>query len=463
MKTPIVDFVTKYGNDSNKLRLHMPGHKGFSLTGFEKYDITEIPGADSLYEAEGIIAKSEENASKIFNAGTFFSTEGSSLCIRAMLYLALNGRSVTNKNSADIPLGGSINTSGRPWILAGRNAHKTFLSASALLDFDIQWIYPREEESYLSCKVTADEVEDIITSAPSKPIAVYVTSPDYLGNRVDIKAIANVCHKYGVLLLVDNAHGAYLKFLPKSEHPIDLGADMCCDSAHKTLPALTGAAYLHIGSHLAFSHSQVKNALALFGSTSPSYLILQSLDAVNGYLSTAYQTRLSIFVKWVKELKQSLKENGYELIGDEPLKITISAKDYGYTGHELAEELAKKDIICEFADPDYLVLMLVPEISESGLNRIKEALTDISPREKIKKKAPKFQKQEQVMSIREAMFSQGELLPVEDCKGRILQAATVGCPPAVPIAICGERLDRHAVECFKYYGIDFVTVVEGLM
>ena len=481
MNTPICDFVEKYANDSNKLRLHMPGHKGFSLTGLEKYDITEIPGADSLYEASGIIAQSEQNASKIFDAGTFFSTEGSSLCIRAMLYLALNGTSMEN----------GPNSSDRPWILAGRNAHKTFLSAAALLDFDIEWIYPKKEEDYLSCEVLADEVEERITSAPSKPIAVYITSPDYLGNTVDVKAIAKVCHKHGVLLLVDNAHGAYLKFLPKSKHPIDLGADMCCDSAHKTLPALTGAAYLHVAKHmlaetelssayktkksiskkgvwlgkreqerLLFSREQVKNALALFGSTSPSYLILKSLDAVNEYLSWSYITRLSIFVGCVEALKKSLIESGYELIGDEPLKITIRAKDYGYTGYELAEELAKKDIICEFCDPDYLVLMLVPEIYQKGLMRIKEALMDIPSREKIAKKSPKFRKLKQVMSVRKAMFLQGELLPVEECEGRILQAATVGCPPAVPIAICGERLDAHAIACFRYYGIDSVAVIK---
>ena len=446
MKTPIVDFVADYANNPNKLRLHMPGHKGTNVIGMEQNDITEIPGADSLYEANGIIAQSEENASNIFNARTFYSTEGSSLCIRAMLYLALVNNSIKGE---------------RPWILVGRNAHKTFLSAAALLDFDIRWLYPKKEESYLSCQVSFDEVERILADAKSKPVAVYITSPDYLGNRVDIEAIARVCHKHGVLLLVDNAHGAYLKFLPESEHPMDLGADMCCDSAHKTLPALTGAAYLHIGMHMPDEYaSQAKNALALFGSTSPSYLILQSLDAVNKYLMGDYKEQLHVFMKQVTDVKNSLIASGYELIGNEPLKITINVKPYGYTGYELAELLSTKDIVCEFADPDYLVLMFTPEITEAGLKQIEDALLNVSMGKPVEKETLQFQEQEQIMSVREAMFSLSEALPVELCEGRVLSAATVGCPPAVPIAICGERLDANTIECFKYYGIKTCFVVK---
>lgn len=91
-----------------------------------------------------------------------------------------------------------------------------------------------------------------------KPAAVYITSPDYLGNLADIGGMSDVCRKYGVLLIVDNAHGAYLHFLPKPEHPLDLGAEMCCDSAHKTLPVLTGGAYLHISQMLRQSLSKMR-------------------------------------------------------------------------------------------------------------------------------------------------------------------------------------------------------------
>ena len=204
METPICDFARKYA-ESEAIRLHMPGHKGKNLLGLEALDITEIDGADSLYEADGIIRQSEENASELFGCPTFYSTEGSSQCIRAMLYLAVLHAREQGK---------------RPVIAAGRNAHKTFLTGAALLDLDVRWLYPKEVGSYLSCDLTAQDVEAVLEG--EKPTAVYLTSPDYLGNVADIAGIAEVCHRHGALLLVDNAHGAYLRFLTPSRHPMDL-------------------------------------------------------------------------------------------------------------------------------------------------------------------------------------------------------------------------------------------------
>ena len=443
MKTPIVDFVRRYG-DSGTLRLHMPGHKGLAVLGMENLDITEIRGADSLYEAEGIIRESEENASRLFGCPTYYSTEGSSQCIRAMLFLAMQNRCGRGE---------------RLRLLAGRNAHKTFLSACALLDAGVEWLYPREDASYLACPVTDAEVEEAIIR--TKPHAVYLTSPDYLGNTVDISAMAAVCHRHGVLLLVDNAHGAYLRFLQPSRHPMDLGADLCCDSAHKTLPALTGGAYLHLADHLPESwRNGAKNALAMFGSTSPSYLILQSLDAVNGYLAEGYGERLKNFTEIANKIKSRLSEHGYTLRGDEELKLTIAAKGYGYTGEELAELLRERDMECEFADPDFLVLMLTPEMGEAGLARLEAALLAIEKRPPRLDTPPVFRPQERVMTIREAAFAPSEVVPACRCVGRVLAAATVGCPPAVPIVICGERMDEHAAVCFDYYSISTCAVVK---
>ena len=229
MDTPICDFVRNYDR-KNSLRLHMPGHKGTSFLGMEHLDIAEIDGADSLYEASSIIARSEENASRLFGCKTLYSTEGSSQCIRAMLYLV---QLYARQNGQ------------RSRIAAGRNAHKTFLTAAALLDLEVDWLYPKDNTGYLSCHLTAEDISSYLEKAADKPVAIYLTIPDYLGNLVDIAVIAEVCHKNGVLLAVDNAHGAYLKFLPQTQHPMDLGSDLCCDSAHKTLPVLTGGAYLN--------------------------------------------------------------------------------------------------------------------------------------------------------------------------------------------------------------------------
>lgn len=444
MNTPICDFVRRYADEGN-LRLHMPGHKGVPLLGVEPLDLTEIDGADSLYEADGIIRESEENASRLFGSQTFYSTEGSSQCIRAMLLLTLQYAKRHGK---------------RPTVAAGRNAHRTFLSAVALLDLDVKWLADDTDDSYLSCTPDMNALEGLLQNENERPVAVYLTSPDYLGNVSDVRAIADLCHRYGVLLLVDNAHGAYLKFLPESQHPIDLGADLCCDSAHKTLPSLTGAAYLHLSRNVGDATvAQAKNALALFGSTSPSYLILQSLDMTNQYLSDGYAARLAAFADEVRDCCQQLTAQGYRLFGNEPLKLTLETKSYGYTGSALSAILQKSGIVCEFADPDFLVLMLTPEVGADGLQRLTQSLLEIPNRPAIGQRPPKAHLPRRVLSVRDATLSDCETLPVEQCLGRVLAAASVSCPPAVPIIVCGEQIDAQAIEAFRYYGITHCTVV----
>lgn len=445
MNTPICDFVKKYA-ESGKVKLHMPGHKGTSFLGLEKFDITEIDGADSLYEASGIIAQSEKNASELFSCKTFYSTEGSSQCIKAMVHLL----SLDAKNRGKIP-----------YIWAGRNAHKAFHSAIALLDIDVDWIYPSEMDSYLSCNIDADELSLMLKGAEKKPSAIYITSPDYLGNVADVEAIARVCKENDVLLAVDNAHGAYLKFLQSSKHPIDLGADICCDSAHKTLPVFTGGAYLHLSHSFGekFNDKCVKDAMLLFGSTSPSYIILQSLDMANAYLEN-YALSLCGFAKKVKLVKNALTDNGYELYGGEVLKITVCAKNYGYEGYELKDILLQNGVVCEFCDRDFVVMMLTPEISDEDLKKLCDIMLSIPKRDAIKDKSPSFVALKKGMSLRDAMLSNSECIPLEKSLGRVVAISNIGCPPAVPIAVAGEIIDQNVIECLKYYKITEINVVK---
>ncbi len=422
----------------------MPGHKGKGGLGIEQYDITEIGGADSLYEADGIIAESEENASKLFGCPTFYSTEGSSQCIRAMLYLACI-------NAGD---------NGKPLILAGRNAHKTFVTAAAMLDCEVEWLCPEADESYLSCSVNPQKLSDALNHSERLPDAVYITSPDYLGNVSDIKALAEVCHGFGVPLLVDNAHGAYLKFLPESKHPIDLGADICCDSAHKTLPVLTGGAYLHISPETEFPYAdQAKNALAIFGSTSPSYLILASLDLANSEIERCKE-KLSLVAKKVAKAKEFLAESGFVLCGNEEMKITVCPKTSGYTGYELASFCEKKGFVYEYADADHAVFMFSANSNPDDAPEVARLIASAEKKAPIKTSAPDFHLPEKAMTIRKAAFSRQETVSVKESVGRILAVPTVGCPPAVPIAVCGERIDKQTVERFLYYGITECTVVK---
>ena len=441
MKTPIYSFLSRYA-ESDAVRMHMPGHKGRGDNA--SFDLTEINGADSLYDADGIIRESEENAGRLFGADTFYSAEGSSLSIRAMTLLLSD---YARKNGK------------RPLVLAARNVHKSFISAAALVDFGIEWI-EGEGGSYLSSRITEKMLEERLSAMSEPPTAVYVTSPDYLGFCVDIGALSEVCHRRGVLLLVDNAHGSYLKFLDKSRHPIDLGADMVCDSAHKTLPTLTGGAYLHISKNAdPYFKKNAKSALSLFGSTSPSYLILSSLDRTNEILAYGYRDKLREALERIRQIKDSLTAKGYVLYENEPMKITVCAKAYGYTGYEIQGHLEAQNIYPEFADRDYLVLMPSPSSTERELGRLQKALLSLPQKRAIRDVPPAIGEIYRICSPREALMSVGEIIPAKESCGRILRSVTVGCPPAVPIVASGELITREAVFAFEYYGVKSVEVL----
>ena len=534
MNTPIHDFVKAYAS-SAPVRLHMPGHKGRGPLGCEERDLTEIPGADSLYEASGVIAESEANASRLFGCPTFYSTEGSSHCIRAMLQVA---REACHGNREQGTGNRERESSFR--VLAARNVHRAFLSAAALLDLDVVWL-PQAADSYLSAAVTPEALDAALAESGAQ--AVYLTCPDYLGFLPDLRPLARVCHARGALLLVDNAHGAYLRFLSPSRHPMDLGADLCCDSAHKTLPVLTGGAYLHVkgtgnreqgtgdgrregtgnrergtgdgrregtGSRQQAAEKAVRDALALFGSSSPSYLVLQSLDLANPWLE-ALPAKLAAFLPQVEALKARLRAAGWKLVGDEPLKLTIcchsqpcpeqsrrgseesvssavgskgeagpsaalrSAQDDRLGGGlALAAALEQAGIFCEFADPDFVVFMLSPQNTAEELDRLERALTGrealVAPviaggndaagtAAEASGDASLSAGPKAVCSLREALLSPCELVPAGESPGRVLARPGVSCPPAVPILMPGERIDEAAAAAFARYGIRTVAVL----
>ena len=442
MKTPIFDFVKNY-NDQNQSRFHMPGHKGVPFLGCEPLDITEIDGADVLYSGDGIINESENNASKLFGSlKTFYSVEGSSLCIKVML----SALSLKFKN---------------PYVLAARNVHRSFIMACALANVDVDWIYPKNYTHLCSCNIDENDLETAIKNAKRIPDAVYLTSPDYLGNIADISAISKVCKKYGILLLVDNAHGSYLKFLKISQHPLDLGADMCCDSAHKTLPVLTGGAYLHISKNCDNDYIDVcRRAFKIHSGTSPSYLILQSLDLCNKYLATSFSQELSNCVYNITALKTRLAENDFAIEKSEPLKIVINAALSGYLGTDLCEQLKKYNVIPEFYDQDFIVLMATPQNKDSDFEKLTNALLSIKAKPFIERVTIKPTYHKRVLSLRDAVFSPQEVVSLADSVGRICGAATVACPPAVPIVVSGERITENDIRIMSSYDITHIDVIK---
>ena len=441
MKTPIVSFLKSY-QEKSPVRMHMPGHKGAGILGFEGMDLTEIYGADELFAAEGIIKESEQNASSLFGCPTYYSTQGSTLCIQTMCTILCQDAKSKSK---------------KPKILAGRNAHRSFIHTAALLDFDIEWLYGKSD--YLSCKIHAEDLEKAIIE--SHPTAVYLTNPDYLGNLLDIQSLASVCKKHNVLLAIDNAHGAYLRFLEPSLHPIDLGADLCCDSAHKTLPVLTGGAYLHLSESLnQVWKNDVKHFMEYFSSTSPSYLIMASLDATNEVLDTTFKKSLSECIQRVDGLKNTLVQHGYTILSGEPMKITISTKEFGYTGNEIANLLMECDIYPEFYDSDYIVLMPSPYNTKDDLKRLETCLCGIERKPILINKPPKLEQSKKAMNVRQALFSSSITLDVSKSLGQVCSSVTVSCPPAILPVIPGEVISESSIEVMKYYGIETVRVVK---
>lgn len=441
MKTPIVSFLKSY-QEKSPVRMHMPGHKGAGILGFEGMDLTEIYGADELFAAEGIIKESEQNASNLFGCPTYYSTQGSTLCIQTMCTILCQDAKSKGK---------------KPKILAGRNAHRSFIHAAALLDFDIEWLYGNSD--YLSCKIHAEDLEKAIIE--SHPTAVYLTNPDYLGNLLDIQSLASVCKKHNVLLAIDNAHGAYLHFLEPSLHPIDLGADLCCDSAHKTLPVLTGGAYLHLSDSLnQVWKNDVKHFMEYFSSTSPSYLIMASLDAANEVLDTTFRNSLFECIQRVDGLKNTLVQHGYTILSGEPMKITISTKEFGYTGNEIANLLMECDIYPEFYDSDYIVLMPSPYNTKDDLKRLETCLCGIERKPLLINKPPKLEQSKKAMNVRQALFSSSITLDVSKSLGQVCSSVTVSCPPAILPVIPGEVISESSIEVMKYYGIETVRVVK---
>ena len=258
----------------------------------------------------------------------------------------------------------------------------------------------------------------------------------------------------GVPLLVDNAHGAYLRFLPQNCHPIAQGAAMCCDSAHKTLPVVTGGAYLHLAHDAPVQdEAAVRGALALFGSTSPSYLILQSLDACNAVLAGDYPRQLAQCCAALENLRRSLN---------------MDAAALGCTGIALAEALRRAQMECEYADPRYVVLMFTPENPPQDFERLQTALEQLlaavpaglpRPENRAGEFAALQQQAVQRCTIRQAVLGAQVRIPVHKALGRVCAMPTVSCPPAIPVAVSGEEITPAAIALMQRYGIEELSVL----
>jgi arginine/lysine/ornithine decarboxylase len=416
IRTPIHDFLVNYSRE-NLVRCHTPGHKGRDFP----HDITEISGAGGLYESAGIISESERIASGIFGTqGTFYSCSGSTLAIQAMLALVK-------------PQGNRI--------AAFRHAHRSLVSACVLLGFEVDWVYSGDCVSGVLCADTA---------------AVFMNSLDYYGNMYDTESVAKVCKNAGIPLLVDNAHGAYLTLT--GEHPVNHGAAMTADSAHKTLPALTGGAYLHVND--AKYIEKAKAMMAMFGTSSPSFLILESLDLCNQHLAEKKVKGVTEVFGYVAQVKRRLGEAGFSLRESDPLRLTVNAREYGYTGNGFAAALRKAGVECEYADENCTVLLFSTITTEADTEAVLAAFGKIKRNNPLPVVSYPSVKPERAMNARDALFAPGSELAFPDAAiGRTCAEILAPCPPGVPLIMPGERIGRDEAELLKAYGVGKIRVL----
>lgn len=445
--TPLFDAIEGLRRQDFS-RFHTPGHKGAPLgflSAVTPWDFTEVRGADSLFEAEGPIAETERLYTELYGtAGSFLSAGGSTLCIQATLRLVQ-------------PLGQKI--------LIGRNAHGSAVSAMALLGLEPVWLCPQTGADLLPAPITPAQAEEALRRNPDAA-AVYVTSPDYFGKLTDIAGLAEVCHRYGVPLLVDNAHGAELQFTPENRHPMHLGADLCCDSLHKTLPVLTGGAMLHVGdTPLTRQHGFVRNAkdaMHLFGSTSPSYLVMLSMDTLLPALyDGSFRQEVAYTVRQVEKLRQLAAGQGFLLPEGEtlPTRLTLVYSPLGCTREEF-------DAACTAAgvEPEYLadhacVFLCSARNREEDFRRLETLIRTLPHKEPLTVETG-FHLPETVCAPREAILSPRRTVPLSQAEGQTAAEVISRCPPGIPLVMPGERLDKNILADLNKYGILQVNVLE---
>ncbi len=441
-QTPLWQAVTAYCQ-KNYSRYHMPGHKGRGVPGMEQvlpYDVTEVKGTDSLFEATEAIAQTEKLFSKLYHTNrSMISCGGSTLCIQAMLALVAR------------PEGK---------VIAGRNIHVSAVNAMALLGLNPVWVYPKPDAGTgLPGRVQPADIESALAANPDAA-AVYLTSPDYYGVLCDIAAISVICKTYNVPLLVDNAHGSHLAFLSPSLHPIAAGADLCSDSLHKTLPALTGSALLQIGNSRFAPIAKEK--MSLFGSTSPSYLMMLSMDGLIPYLQEQAREDFARTAQFVRQAEFFAEERGFSIPKGkkDPVRISLGIAEMGYTGASFGEYLREKGIEPEYVNDSYCVLLPSPLHDEKDQQRLLHAISSCPKLTAMGQPPGMLVQPRQVISLREAMFSQREELPVEQCAGRVAAQIKSPCPPGIPIVMNGELIDENIVKILKNYGVTSLNVVK---
>ncbi len=442
--TPLFDALRRH-TDQGSASFHTPGHKGRLDFGGAAFDLTELPDTGSLYDGGDAIEASERLYAEAFGAGaSFYSAGGCTLCIQTMLLLGCGG------------VGGRL--------LMARNAHLSAVNAAVLLDLDPVWFWPEA-----GGQPAVENLDEKLKTHPGIQ-AVYVTSPNYAGQTADIAGMAALCHDRGLPLLVDNAHGSHLGAF--GMHPLALGADMTADSAHKTLPVLTGGAALHLskgwvaGKDSAALRRRAKAAMALFGSTSPAFPVLASLDRAQDWWRREGPDAYRQTAVRVGALRRIALGAGFEVPGEEradPARLTLKTARLGLSGLRAAESFRRLSCEPEYADRERLVFIVTPFNTEEELRRLGTAIQEV-PALCVKGGPEAFDPFEcglpaKRMSPRQAALAPCEEIPSGQAAGRIAARTICPCPPGIPAVMPGEEIGPELAARLSGWGIPMVTVV----
>lgn len=426
--------------------LHMPGHKGRSPFGAEdlyRLDTTEIPATDDLYSPErGLLAAQIRYAAAVGAAETLLIHNGSTAGIHAMVQLyAREGETV----------------------ILPRNAHLSAVNGCVLGGVNAEWI-PVTQRPDGYCYVAEQDVLDAMDRYPHAK-AVLLTRPDYYGGCIPLKGIAEKAHRMGMRLVVDEAHGAHLPWMP-GWSALESGADAVTQSVHKTLPGLTGSAVLHL--RCAADRDRALRILRREQTSSPSFLLMLSIDDSRALMEAEGKRRLTVLSETLGIVRAALpglgyadaqtawRETGYRY---DPTRLVITAPQ---GGAQLAEELAALGWDVEMHDDRRIVCILSVMDEPQELLKLIDALGQIPPKKRdIPAPVDLTPQPERAMQLRQAVMAEDEPVPLERAAGRIAAQSVGLYPPGVPLAAPGEVLTKEITALLLKAGRQARFGVEG--
>lgn len=428
-------------SQSDYYPFHMPGHKRQSeqetLRDLYRLDITEIEGFDNLHDAGGILASVQEKAAESFGADeSFLLVNGSTCGILAAI-------------SAAVPKGGHL--------LVARNCHKSVYHGAYLREASLNYIFPEVREDYDIYKaVTAGEVEQELKKHPDID-AVLITSPTYEGLIADVEQIAKVVHEYGAVLIVDEAHGAHLGIEGVSRNnSCKLGADLVINSLHKTLPAMTQTAVLHVNGERT-DRKMLRRFLSIYQSSSPSYVLMASMEQAILSRDKIGEETGRKFLALRRTFLEKIKECRYIRVfeTDDICKLLISVKGTTMSGEQLYDRLLSEyHLQMEMVSATFVLAIVTFADTEEGFARLLEALLSIDnslAKEKEDFQIPVLPVPEKKYEFREAWDKAREWIGLYESKGQICGEFVFLYPPGVPILVPGERIGDRELALLDYY------------